>query len=460
MVRGWQRCPTQNMQSAREQPKVVDDYLAGECSTGRMVGPLQPDLFPQVHPNRFGVIPKGRTGKWRLIVDMSFPAGSSVNDGIDESLCSLKYFGIGDAVKGIAERGPGTQLAKVDIKSAYRNVPVHPDDRWLSGMLWREGLFVDTTLPFGLRSTPKIFTALADAAEWMTRRDGVDFVIHYLDDFLLMGRPGSGECGEALEKLMSIFQCLGFPVALDKLEGPATCLVFLGFELDTRLMEVRLPVQKLQEVRDLVSQWCSKKVCSVKELESLIGKLGHAAQVVTPGKTFMRQMFELKAKGGRGRRMCRLNAGFRLDIRWWATFLESWNGVSILRGLSRERSTNHVWTDASGSFGCGAWNPSTREWIQLAWSAVARPRVAEAQDGGIAWKELLPIVLACASWGRQWRGGVVTMHCDNTAAVAVVNSGYSKVPEIMHSCCGVCFLYGQASSLRCGQYTYLGWRTG
>ncbi len=34
--------------------------------------------------------------------------------------------------------------------------------------------------------------------------------------------------------------------------------------------------------------------------------------------------------------------------------------------------------------------------------------------------------------GRQWRGGVVTMHCDNTAAVAVVNSGYSKVPEIMH----------------------------
>ncbi len=60
------------------------------------------------------------------------------------------------------------------------------------------------------------------------------------------------------------------------------------------------------------------------------------------------------------------------------------------------------------------------------------PRVAKAQDGRIAWKELLPIVLACASWGRQWRGGVVTMHCDNTAAVAVVNSGYSKVPEIMH----------------------------
>ena len=100
----------------------------------RVAGPLQPDLFPQVHPNRFGVIPKGRSGKWRLIEDMSFPAGSSVNDGINESLCSLTYVGIGDAVKGIAERGKGTQLAKVDVKSAYRNVPVHPDDRWLMGM--------------------------------------------------------------------------------------------------------------------------------------------------------------------------------------------------------------------------------------------------------------------------------------------------------------------------------------
>ena len=38
-------------------------------------------------------------------MDMSFPARSSVNDGVDESLCSLTYIGIGDAEKGIAERG-------------------------------------------------------------------------------------------------------------------------------------------------------------------------------------------------------------------------------------------------------------------------------------------------------------------------------------------------------------------
>ena len=116
--------------------------------------------------------------------------------------------GIKDAVRGILERGRGTQLAKVDIRSAYRNVLVHPDDRWLSGMIWREPLFVDAALPFGLRSAPKIFTALADAAEWIIRREGVNFIIHCLDDFLLMGPPGSEECSSALEKLLDVFRRL------------------------------------------------------------------------------------------------------------------------------------------------------------------------------------------------------------------------------------------------------------
>jgi len=77
------------------------------------------------------------------------------------------YVGIGDAVKGIAERGQGTQLVKVDVKSAYRNIPVHLDGQWLTGMFWREGLFVNTTLYFFPHSAPIIFRALADAADWM-----------------------------------------------------------------------------------------------------------------------------------------------------------------------------------------------------------------------------------------------------------------------------------------------------
>ena len=69
-------------------------------------------------------------------MDMSSPEEGNVNDGIPEELCSLSYVGIKDAARAILDRGRGAMMAKVDVKSAYRNIPVHPDDRWMMGMMW------------------------------------------------------------------------------------------------------------------------------------------------------------------------------------------------------------------------------------------------------------------------------------------------------------------------------------
>ena len=57
-----------------------------------------------------------------------------MNDGIDSELCSLKYVSVDDAVTAVQQKGPGAQLAKIDIRNAYRIIPVHPEDRWLLGM--------------------------------------------------------------------------------------------------------------------------------------------------------------------------------------------------------------------------------------------------------------------------------------------------------------------------------------
>ena len=54
-------------------------------------------------------------------------------------------------------------LAKMDLKHAYRIIHVHPDDRPLLAVKWGEAVFLDAALPFGLRSSPKTFSALADA---------------------------------------------------------------------------------------------------------------------------------------------------------------------------------------------------------------------------------------------------------------------------------------------------------
>ena len=85
-----------------------------------------------LHISPFGVIPKGhQTGKWRLIVDLSSPHGESVNYGIDKELCTLSYVSVDNIVKTILTLKKGALMAKVDIKNAYRLLPVHPEDRLL-----------------------------------------------------------------------------------------------------------------------------------------------------------------------------------------------------------------------------------------------------------------------------------------------------------------------------------------
>ena len=91
--------------------------------------------------------------------------------------------------------------------------------------------------------------------EWIIRQEGVRFVIHYLDDFLLMRGPTSSECSRALTTLLSVFDRLGLPVALEKLEGPWCQITFLGFELDSSSFVIRLPTGKLRELQHLIGTW-------------------------------------------------------------------------------------------------------------------------------------------------------------------------------------------------------------
>lgn len=65
-------------------------------------------------------------------------------------------------------------------------------------MKWHTSVFIDSALPFGLQSAPKVTTALADTMEWVVRQEGIEWIMHYLDDFLVMGAPGTEDCAMAV----------------------------------------------------------------------------------------------------------------------------------------------------------------------------------------------------------------------------------------------------------------------
>ena len=119
-----------------------------------------------------------------------------------------------------------------------------------------------------------------------------------------------------------------------------------------------------------------------------------------------------------------LNAGFRSDLAWWKAFLAQWNGISYLPPPSFLPQLNlYFTTDASGSWGCGAWHGTS--WFKLKWDS-------RAHHLGIAEKELIPIVIACFIWGNPWYGHQIRCYCDNQAIVACLHSRTSKQKAIMH----------------------------
>ena len=110
-------------------------------------------------------------------------------------LSSVHLHGEGSQGSSIPGQG-STQMAKMDIQSAYRLVPVHPSNQLLLGVRWYDACCVDGMLPFGLRSAPKIFTPVANALEWCLQQQGFSAVDHYLEDFITIG-PTKQRCVSA-----------------------------------------------------------------------------------------------------------------------------------------------------------------------------------------------------------------------------------------------------------------------
>ena len=163
----------------------------------------------------------------------------------------------------IVEMGRGTLMAKLDIKSDFRIIPVHPEDQCLLGMQWQNMYYI---VPFGLRSAPRLFSAVADALQFVAITRGIKNIAHYLDDFIILGSPQGDQCNQDLHLMVQICEELRVPLAEEKREGPATRLEILGIIIDTEAMQMSLPDRKLEEVRAILRQWRGRKVATIHDI--------------------------------------------------------------------------------------------------------------------------------------------------------------------------------------------------
>ena len=127
----------------------------------------------------------------------------------------------------------------------------------------------------------------------MAERARIKYLLPYVDDFLSIGRPETGECRILMDTMSATCKTLGGPLADEKEDGPATWLVFLGIQLDSVAQKLSLPPGKLEELVALVKSWSDRDRCTKTELQSLIGSLMFATKCIPAGRLFTRRMIRL-----------------------------------------------------------------------------------------------------------------------------------------------------------------------
>lgn len=191
---------------------------------------------------------------WRLITHLSYPNGAAiVNDGIDDGICSVSYTSFDKVAQLIFKLGKGALMAKRDIKSAFRLLPIHPDDFKLLGIKVDGEYFIDKMLPMGLSLSCALFEKFSTFIQWLIiYQTNIDSLEHYLDDFLFAGEKGSKTCLTLIQAFSSTWDEIGVHIAEDKSIGPTTVLIlFLGLELDSNKMTISIPSNKVDELRQL-----------------------------------------------------------------------------------------------------------------------------------------------------------------------------------------------------------------
>ncbi len=175
-----------------------------------MIGPFVPQECLGVVTSSVGVVPKSTPGKFRVIVDLSRPEGASVNDQLFRELTHVAYSSIEDASFAMHTLGPGAQLAKIDIRDAYRIIPVHPEDRPFLGTLrsWGCGAWMlpadHCLLSIALKElAPVVFAA----AVWGERWRG-QFILCHSDDTAVVAQLNFLHARDPLA--CNMLRCLAF----------------------------------------------------------------------------------------------------------------------------------------------------------------------------------------------------------------------------------------------------------
>ena len=212
-------------------------------------------------------------------------------------------------------------MSSIDLKDAYFSVSVNPEFRKFLRFYWDSKLFQFTCMPNGLSSAPRIFTKLLKPIFSSMRSNGYCSV-YYLDDSLLIGDTAE-ECLANVNLTARLLKEAGFFINENKSSLiPSQTIKFLGFEIDSRRMIIKLTSERVKKTIDIGNLLLKSKKIVIRELAAFIGTVVSSFPAVTYGPLFYRYLENdkteaLEINSGNFESEVVLSVEAKEEILWW-----------------------------------------------------------------------------------------------------------------------------------------------
>jgi len=318
-------------------------------------------------------------------------------------------------------------MTKVDISDAYFHINIRKKDRCWFRFRWKGKTWQFRSLPQGLSSAPRIWTAvLKEPARWL-RAKGIRIVI-YIDDILILSRSEKRGQEEAKE-VFNLLTNLGFRMLEKKcVLKPAQEMEFLGYTINSKEMTFSVPRKKVRNLRKEAGRLINRPTTTPRQVACFVGRIVAHSLALTPAKLKTRSLMKTKNEFIRRYKKkgwdkpIHLKEEAKKELKWWRTQLRHWNGRAIIV----QDASVFVESDASGH-GFGGWKRTLTNMEKVVTRGFWKPQERKLHNNV---RELLGGFYVIKATCQEIRDQTIQWDCDNIVAVSYVNGKGGAVPQL------------------------------
>ena len=386
-------------------------------------------------------------GSVRIILNLSAPKGSSVNDGINKDDFPASMSSTTNWLRVLNKAGKRCKFCKIDWADAYKHITVHEDDLHLQWFSWLGMSFIELCLVFGCVCSAGLFDRLAKIIiHIVTYRSNFDkdMVCQVLDDCCAAAPEHSSDLEKFDAEFYNVASLLGISLAPrddpQKSFGPSTFGTIFGVTYNSIDWTWSINEDKLGRILHLIKDVLLSTEVDLNVYQSLVGKLLHVRPLVPGGKFNFEHI--LRANDS-SKDIILISNDLKKQLFFWFSMLQTCSSIASIPNPDAFLPpwALEVYTDAAGGswrtkcLGVGAVFPGW--WAYVPWSrAINTGRPAgqgRSLDRVLSALELVGPLLVISAGHTFCRLNAVKVFVDNAGSVFIWKKGYSTSCKLSSS---------------------------